>query len=274
MSSSQCVILVPVGSTVDPRCEAGLAALERRGYPVRRVLGFSAIDFGRSSMASAALADGFDELMWIDSDIVFHPDDVETLRGRDVPLACGVYAKKNKPEFACEFLPGTRQIIFGQGGELCEVCYSGCGFLLSRRGLRADARAAGAARVQLAFWPARRAVLPADAAAVAGRALVPVGGLRVLRAGPAMRVSRDGGHEHPAGARRQLRLRVGGRRPAAPADRPLRVQLQLAAGRCGVAPRGSDAPEVSAAYGRIRGSPRMTTFLRCLTCPSVSRLSR
>ena len=71
--TARCVILVPVGATIDPRCEAALAALERRGYAVRRVLGFSAIDFGRSSMASSALADGFDELMWIDSDILFAP---------------------------------------------------------------------------------------------------------------------------------------------------------------------------------------------------------
>ena len=131
--TSRCVILVPVGATIDPRCEAALAALERRGYAVRRVLGFSAIDFGRSSMASAALADGFDELMWIDSDIIFAPNDIEALRRHDVPLVCGIYAKKSKPEFACEFLPGTRQIIFGQGGGLCELRYTGCGFLLTRR---------------------------------------------------------------------------------------------------------------------------------------------
>jgi hypothetical protein len=95
------VILVPVGSTIEPRCEAALAALERRGYAVRRVLGYSAIDFGRSTMASEALADGLDELMWIDSDIVFQPDDVETLRGRGVPLECGIYAKKSLPASSC-----------------------------------------------------------------------------------------------------------------------------------------------------------------------------
>ena len=39
--TSGCVILVPVGGTLDPGCEDGLRELERRGYPVRRVRGFS-----------------------------------------------------------------------------------------------------------------------------------------------------------------------------------------------------------------------------------------
>jgi hypothetical protein len=133
MSNARCVVLVPVAATIDPRCEVALGALERRGYAVRRVLGYSAIDFGRSSMASLALADGFDEFLWIDSDIVFHPDDVERLRGHGVPLVGGVYAKKGKPEFACEFLPDTRQMTLGTGGGLVEVRYLGSGFLLARR---------------------------------------------------------------------------------------------------------------------------------------------
>jgi hypothetical protein len=64
MAASRCVVLVPIGGAIEPRCEAALSGLERRGYTVRRVQGFSAIDFGRSSLASGALADGFDELLW------------------------------------------------------------------------------------------------------------------------------------------------------------------------------------------------------------------
>jgi hypothetical protein len=133
LSPASCVILVPVAGTIDPRCEMGLAALERRGYTVRRAQGFSAIDFGRSVLASNALDDGFDELLWIDSDIIFHHDDVEKLRAHEVPVACGIYAKKAKGEFACEFLPGTRQLVFGKGGGLVEIRYAGCGFMLTRR---------------------------------------------------------------------------------------------------------------------------------------------
>ncbi|MBX9660237.1 MAG: hypothetical protein K2X00_16870 [Nitrospiraceae bacterium] len=65
MRPSSCVVLVPVGGAIEPGCEQALHVLERRGYPVRRVMGFSAIDFGRSVLASNALADGFDEMMWV-----------------------------------------------------------------------------------------------------------------------------------------------------------------------------------------------------------------
>jgi hypothetical protein len=68
--SSRCVILVPIGGVIDPGCEDALRELARRGYPVWRVHGYSAIDAARNQMASDALAQGFDELMWIDSDIV------------------------------------------------------------------------------------------------------------------------------------------------------------------------------------------------------------
>jgi hypothetical protein len=133
MRPSSCVVLVPVGGAIEPGCEQALHVLERRGYPVRRVMGFSAIDFGRSVLASNALADGFDEMMWIDSDVAFNPDDIERLRAHQQPFVCGIYAKKSKPEFACDFLPGTGQVVFGQGGGLREIRYCGFGFVLVRR---------------------------------------------------------------------------------------------------------------------------------------------
>jgi len=84
-SVSRCIILVPVAGAIDPGCEDALRELERRGYAVWRVRGYSAIDAARNQMASDALAQGFDELMWIDSDIVFDPDDVDKLRRHDLP---------------------------------------------------------------------------------------------------------------------------------------------------------------------------------------------
>lgn len=131
--TSRCVVLVPVGGALDPGCEDALRELEKRGYPVWRIRGFSAIDAARNQMASDALAQGFDELMWIDSDIVFDPDDVEKLRGHDVPVACGMYPKKACRQFACAFLPDTRQVLFGKHGGLIELLYSGFGFILTRR---------------------------------------------------------------------------------------------------------------------------------------------
>ena len=79
-AAAKLVVLTPYTGAIDPGCEQGLAALERRGYVVRRAPGFSAIDFGRTVLANTALRDGFDEILWIYSDIAFEPDDVEKLR--------------------------------------------------------------------------------------------------------------------------------------------------------------------------------------------------
>lgn len=99
--AKRCVILVPVGGEVVPACDQALRQLERRGYEVRRARGYAAIDQGRNQMATDALADGFDETMWIDADIGFDPDDVERLRGHGLPIVCGIYPKKGKRALAC-----------------------------------------------------------------------------------------------------------------------------------------------------------------------------
>src|SRR5690242_2909559 len=133
LHTSRCVILVPVASAIEPGCEDALRELERRGYAVWRVRGYSAIDAARNQMASDALAQGFDELMWIDRDIVFDPDDVDKLRRHDLPLVCGIYPKKGCRQFASAFLPETRQISFGVHGGLVELLYCGFGFVHTRR---------------------------------------------------------------------------------------------------------------------------------------------
>jgi hypothetical protein len=91
---SKCVILVPVDANIEPACEAALVELAHRGYTVRRVYGYAAIDQARNEMAAAALADGFEETVWIDSDISFEPDAVERLRSHGLPIVCGIYARK------------------------------------------------------------------------------------------------------------------------------------------------------------------------------------
>jgi hypothetical protein len=132
-SPTSCVILVPAGGAIDGGCDEGLRELERRGHPVWRVRGYSAVDAARNQMATDALARGFDELMWIDSDIVFDPDDVERLRRHNLPVACGLYPKKGPRQLACEFLPGTPSVRFGRNGGLLEIRYCGFGFTHTRR---------------------------------------------------------------------------------------------------------------------------------------------
>ena len=117
-----CVVLVPVGHRIEPGCEAGLRELEAQGYEVRRVYGHSAIDGARCQMATDALADGFDELLWIDSDIEFAADDVARLRAYGEPVVCGLYAKKGWREFACASSRARRRWFSARGGDSARSC--------------------------------------------------------------------------------------------------------------------------------------------------------
>lgn len=127
------MVLVPVGGHVERDCELGLRELEKRGYPVWRVYGYSAIDQARNQLATNALDQGFDELMWIDADVAFYPDDVDRLRAHKVPFSCGLYAKKGRRAFACNFLPETSPVKFGRSGGLIDVSRVGFGFTHVRR---------------------------------------------------------------------------------------------------------------------------------------------
>ncbi|WP_280268408.1 hypothetical protein [Nocardia wallacei] len=133
MDPSRCAVLVPVGGHIELACARGLAELERRGYTVRYVSGYSAIDQGRSQMATDALRDGFDALMWIDADIGFEADSVDRLRKHGLPVVSGIYPKKNRRQLACHLLPGTKQVVFGEGGGLLEIKYAAAGFLFTHR---------------------------------------------------------------------------------------------------------------------------------------------
>jgi hypothetical protein len=132
MSNAQCVILVPVGGAIEPECDHALRLLEQRGYVVRRVAGYSAVDQARNHMATDALKDGFEELMWIDSDVVFDPDAIDRLRSHDLPIVCGIYPKKGVRELACAVMPGTGALRFGTLGGLVELEYGATGFLYTR----------------------------------------------------------------------------------------------------------------------------------------------
>lgn len=138
MNPSSCIVLVPYLGHIEPACEEALHGLEARGYKVRRWSASAAIDRTRSELATAALFEGFDELLWIDSDIGFDPDAVSRLREHDLPLVGGLYSKRGLREAACRFLPGSTGMTIGEGGGLLEVRYVGTGFLHTRRKVYED----------------------------------------------------------------------------------------------------------------------------------------
>lgn len=133
MDPRWCVILVPFASYITPPCERALEELERRGYPVRRVGGYAAIDQGRNQMSTDALLDGFEETMWIDADVDFHPDAIDRLRSHRLPIVAGIYPQKGKRALASHVMPGSPKMVFGKDGGLTEILYAGAGFLLVRR---------------------------------------------------------------------------------------------------------------------------------------------
>ena len=132
-SPANCVVLVPAYSHIEPGCEAGLRVLESRGYMVRRYFGSSQIDYVRSMLATQALDEGFEELMWIDADIAFDPDFVDRLRRHHLPVVTGLYVKKGQRDLAFEMLPETQRVLFGQHGGLLPIQRAVAGFLLTRR---------------------------------------------------------------------------------------------------------------------------------------------
>jgi hypothetical protein len=130
------VVLVPtLDGKIEPRCDEGLRKLERAGIEVRRSVGCSAIDFARSAMATRALADGFDELVWIDDDIVFDPAAIAQLRSSEHMFIAGPCAKRGGGSFAFDVAPGTRSLTFGPTGGVVEVRFVGMGFTYTRREL-------------------------------------------------------------------------------------------------------------------------------------------
>ena len=147
-----CVILMPVGHHIEPQTESALRELERRGYPVWRSFGCSAIDFARSRLATQAMSQGFAETLWIDADIVFDPNEVERLRaatfddirrtGAEVPenakgqplIVSGVYVKKGLRELALQLYASPGETIrFGFDAPFRKAIYAPGGMLLVRR---------------------------------------------------------------------------------------------------------------------------------------------
>ena len=129
----RCVILVPTAGPAHSDCEAGLNALERRGYVVRRVADRTDGDPVLDVAAADALSDGFDDLVWVGPDVVVTADHVDRLRGRDLPYLAGLVPEPNRRAFRAEFRPGVRDLILGPGAQPIEVVYAGLGLALVRR---------------------------------------------------------------------------------------------------------------------------------------------
>ena len=133
MPTPRRLAICPYHSFIEPACERGLAALEQRGWTVWRRPGSAAIDRERSRLATAALDEGYDALLWIDSDQDFEPEAADALDELGVPFVSALIARRGARDFACVFDDATERIGVGTAGSVVNVRYVGAGFALVRR---------------------------------------------------------------------------------------------------------------------------------------------
>ena len=127
---AKAAVLVPHLNGVDWECEQSLRKLEEAGVRVVRSGGISAIDVARNRLASDALHDGAESILFIDADLGFDPLDALRLLARPEPVVSGVYAKKGRREFASVFAEGVEEVVFGANAPgLYPLKYAATGFL-------------------------------------------------------------------------------------------------------------------------------------------------
>ena len=130
---TKCWVLVPHLHGIEWACEQRLRQLEQGGVRVVRREGSSAIDVARNMMASEALHEGAEAVMFIDADVGFDPADAFRLLARPEPVVAGVYAKKGQRAMASTFLRGLPEVVFGAlAPGLYPMQYAATGFLRIR----------------------------------------------------------------------------------------------------------------------------------------------
>jgi hypothetical protein len=129
---SRFAALVPFQDSILHPVEDALRGLERLGVPVVRRPGSSAIDYVRSEMASQALAEGKEAILFVDSDVLFNPRDAVRLLLRPEPIVAGVYAQKRFSKLNVNVFPDLEEIRMGDIGKDYEVKGVGAGFLRIR----------------------------------------------------------------------------------------------------------------------------------------------
>jgi len=149
---TKAVVLVPHLNGIEWECERGLQELERSGVRVIRMGGSSAIDLARCVLASNALHDRCESLLFIDADLGFEHHDALRLLARPEPVVAGIYVKKSRREIASIFAEGIVEVRFGPQAEgLYPLQYAAAGFLR----IRADVLHRMIRELELPFCNAR-----------------------------------------------------------------------------------------------------------------------
>jgi hypothetical protein len=113
--ATKALVLVPVASHVQLDCDHSLRALESLGIRVDRQKGSSAIDATRCVQATRALDEGFEQILFIDSDMVFDPADAVKFFRSPEPVIGAVYAAKKlgKGQINVDYDPSVDGVVYG-----------------------------------------------------------------------------------------------------------------------------------------------------------------
>ncbi len=127
---SKSVALVLFGQGIDVDCERALQELERSGVRVVRSQIGGPIDLARSVVASEAIHDGFESLLFIDGTIGFEAQDALRMLARPEPVVAGIYPKVNSRGLSSVFADGIGEVVCGFGAEgLYPLRFAAAGFL-------------------------------------------------------------------------------------------------------------------------------------------------
>lgn len=126
---SKLCILVPYGNRIEHNTDHELRRCEFNGIDVRRVPGYSAIDQARNRIIYDALKHGYEEFLWIDSDIDFKYEDVLKIKSRGVDIIGAAYSFKGYPQFTIQPFENQEITFDTENGGIVPVQAVATGFL-------------------------------------------------------------------------------------------------------------------------------------------------
>lgn len=120
----------------------------------------SLIPKGRSDIANYFVnATNFSHLMWIDSDIVFQPEDVFKLMELQVPHAMATYRHKvQHPKYSFTLQTDNEKIVWNENKTACKVLKNVGGFSLIHRDVFEKVKQSGQAKKYIPWTDSRTLV--------------------------------------------------------------------------------------------------------------------
>jgi hypothetical protein len=125
-------VLVPFQDKIEPETDECLRGVERLGIQVIRRPNCSAIDFARCEMASLMLQEQREAILFIDSDMLFNPQDVAYILQRPEPVVGGLYSQKGFGKINANLPESYTMVSVGQQGGDYQANGIGGGFLRIR----------------------------------------------------------------------------------------------------------------------------------------------